>query len=278
MPSFNNSQRNSTAESQNNGYPDLALHREKILVIVKAMPSPSKKYRETVCTAGITERGKLIRLYPVNFRYMDFPKWYSKYQWIEVEIEKNEKDNRIDSYRPKVSSIRSLGKPLPTGDWKEREKFVLPLVSKSLEELQKNYGEKKISLGLFKPKTIKFLVEKDNEFWPEKQQRILRQKVLFGKQTKELDKIPYKFSYQFTCNEKACKGHKLRIVDWEIGELYRHLKNDYQYSMDVILGKMRQKWEGQMWSSKRDSYLIVGTQYRYGTPLVLGVFWPPKST
>lgn len=244
---------------------------------MKARPSPSKKYRETVCTVGITEQGKLIRLYPVDFRYMDFSKWYSKYQWIEAEIEKNEKDNRIDSYRPKVDSICPIGKKLPTEDWKERKEFVLPLVSKSWEEIQNNYRKKKISLGIFKPKVIKFIMEKGDEFWQEKHQKVLGQKVLIGKQTKQLDKIPYKFSYKFTCNDRECKGHKLRIIDWEIDELYRKLKNDYQYSMDVILEKMRQKWEAQMWSDKRDSYLIVGAQHLYGTPIVLGVFWPPKS-
>lgn len=33
--------------------------RVKILITVKAYPAISKKYDETVCTAGITEEGKL---------------------------------------------------------------------------------------------------------------------------------------------------------------------------------------------------------------------------
>lgn len=42
------------------GYPVLELHEEKILIIVKTYPRPSAKYRELVCTAGITQNGKWV--------------------------------------------------------------------------------------------------------------------------------------------------------------------------------------------------------------------------
>jgi len=44
-------------------------------------------------------------LYPINYRDRDYGQWYKKYQWIEVDIEKNKKDPRPESYRPK-SEIR----------------------------------------------------------------------------------------------------------------------------------------------------------------------------
>ena len=37
----------------------------RFLVTAKTHPLPSTKYRETVCTAGITEAGEWVRLYPV---------------------------------------------------------------------------------------------------------------------------------------------------------------------------------------------------------------------
>jgi hypothetical protein len=44
--------------------------REKILITVKTYPVISKKYQETVCTAGLREDGSWVRLYPVPFRTM----------------------------------------------------------------------------------------------------------------------------------------------------------------------------------------------------------------
>jgi hypothetical protein len=42
------------------------LQRE-VLITVKAYPNPSKKYRETVCVAGITREEGWVRLVPHNF-------------------------------------------------------------------------------------------------------------------------------------------------------------------------------------------------------------------
>jgi len=63
--------------------------RLKILITIKTYPIPSKKYDELVCTAGVTESGDFIRLYPINFRELDYARQYRKYQWMEVEAEKH---------------------------------------------------------------------------------------------------------------------------------------------------------------------------------------------
>lgn len=42
------------------------------------------------------------------------------------------------------------------------------------------------------------------------------------------------------------------------------------------LAKMKNKWLGELWDPKRDSYLIGGTRHPYPNWLILGVFWPPK--
>jgi hypothetical protein len=100
---------------------------------------------------------------------------------------------------------------------------------------------------------------------------------LFGEQPKPLLKIPYKFSYIYKCNDERCdRPHKQAILDWEIFMLYQHLKNQYHYSMDVVLQKIKDLWLTKMWDSSRDTHLIVGTQFPNPTFIVLGVFWPPK--
>ena len=113
--------------------------------------------------------------------------------------------------------------------------------------------------------------------WNSQQELILNQLHLFDKQPKKLEKIPFRFSYKFLCYDRRCtKPHSLSIIDWEIFELYRGIKQRYEYAIDEILEKIKMKWFDLMWSDKRDSYLIVGTQYPNPTFMVLGVFLPPK--
>ena len=129
--------------SQITGYPTLELHEEKILIVVKTYPRPSAKYRELVCTAGITTSGKWIRLYPISYRYLDYNKWYRKYQWINVKIEKAniKNDFRADGYRPVESTIQAIDEPITTNkQWIDRKNLILPTVqSGSLEEVEEKY-------------------------------------------------------------------------------------------------------------------------------------------
>jgi len=255
-----------------------AFKNKKILVTVKAYPNPSKNYLETVCIAGITEEGQWIRLYPIAYRHMPYDRWFKKYQWIEVAVKPYEKDFRIDSYRPDERSIR-LGKWLPPGNWKERKQVVLPTASQSLEEIVKRYQEKRVSLGIFKPKEMyDFKITKDEGDWGPQQKRIMTQLRLFGDQPKPLQKIPWKFTYTFKCNDRSCKGHNLSIRDWEIFMLYKHLLEKDKYAIDEIMTKIRDGWLDKMWGADKDSYLIVGSVFPRPSFVVLGVFWPPKTS
>ena len=48
------------------------MDTKDILILVKTYPEISRKYTETVCTAGIlSETKELIRLYPVRYRYLE---------------------------------------------------------------------------------------------------------------------------------------------------------------------------------------------------------------
>lgn len=249
-------------------------------MVVKTAPNPSGKYRETVCTAGITEKGKWIRLYPLPFRYIDFYHRFSKYQWISVEMKKRppERDFRIDSYEPNTDTISPIGKPLPAGNWIERKQILIPTSSKSMEDIKEKYDDHKESLGIFKPKRItRFVIEPADNSWSKKQEQVLAQQVLFGEQPKPLEKMPFNFSYEFECDDERCNSHKMQIIDWELYELYRHMKEKNPMDIDLALEKVKQKWLDTMWDAEKDSYLIVGSVYPKPTFVVLGVFWPPKS-
>ena len=45
----------------------MSWEKKKILLVVKAYPESSKKHGSVVCTAGVTDDGELIRIYPIHF-------------------------------------------------------------------------------------------------------------------------------------------------------------------------------------------------------------------
>lgn len=204
-----------------------------------------------------------------------------KYQWITAQIKKSDpkKDKRIDSYSPKLDSIRVVSPPVK--DWKIRNKIILtsPNLYPSIQKALEDFYKYRISLAIIKPKKlIDFVVEQDKSTWSKKHQQILNQYTLFGPQPKRLEKIPYKFSYIFQCNENRCKGHKLQILDWEIFQLFRNLRQKYDTDNLTILEKIRKKFVDEMWSTKRITYLFVGTVKHKPKYNVIGVYYPPEDT
>jgi len=257
------------------------MGKRKILIVVKTYPNVSSKYSEVVCTAGITDDAKWVRLYPIPYRYQPKEKQFKKYQWVEVEAERHRQDPRLESYRPKLETLAVIGPPLDCKNhWHERKKLVLPLLDKSIEELQsmiKNKERPGKSLGLIKPNVISdFIIEGTSREWSSKQKAILRQKNLF-EEIKDLDKIPYKFSYKFKCSDERCKGHKLMIEDWEIYELYRKCLTEHKNEKNALL-KVREKYSGYL--KNNDVYFVVGTQREHHfkkTFVLISIFAPTKE-
>jgi len=83
----------------------MATRRANILILCKTYPSPSKRYAETSCVAGMEETGRLIRLYPVPFRFLTEEQKFRKWQWINARIEKTRDDHRPESHRIYVDDL-----------------------------------------------------------------------------------------------------------------------------------------------------------------------------
>ena len=252
--------------------------KTKILITVKTYPLPSESYSELVCTAGVREDGSFIRLYPIDYRYKPYHEWYKKYQWIEVDVEKNEKDPRPESYRPVPEArIRKLGEHLKTNDnWAERKKYVLAKGVQSMCGLQLKKQEI-CSLGIIRPSLVSdFLIESTDRQWKPKQEQLFRQHRLFGPKQKPLEKIPYKFFYVFKCEEPECSGHKMMIEDWEVGQLYRKMRDKFKRE-EVAVEKVKQRFLNTICGPDIDTHFFVGTVRKFGTWVILGTFWPKKS-
>ena len=123
--------------------------KEEILILVKTYPTLSKKYHETVCTAGINKKGEWRRIYPIPFRNLLDIKKYKKYQWIKVEIYRNYSDPRPESYKLVNKDIKVLSPVIDTkNNWKERKKLIFEntKVYNNLKEIISEAHNNKMSL------------------------------------------------------------------------------------------------------------------------------------
>lgn len=252
--------------------------RTKILITVKAYPAISKKYNETVCTAGITEQGEWIRIYPIPFRQLDYDKQFRKYEWIELDLVRNRSDFRPESYRPKdlfMKDMISFGIiKADGGSWAERRKHVLNKVYTSLEQLITEAKDKKIctSLAVFKPtKIVDFLFEETKREWKKEKLEFLKSKRLqlnlFENEDENdisefevVNKLPYKFSFKF--EDETGKISTLMIEDWETGMLFWNSlirsKGDEQKACDDVKKKYFDDF-----AKTKDYYFFLGTTKRY---------------
>jgi len=249
--------------------------RKRILITVRTYPTPAKKGVEVSCTAGITDEGQWIRLYPIPYRLMDRDKRFSKYQWIDLEVRKAG-DPRPESFTPNIDTIRIVGEVSSKSDWVHRKDIVLPLRGHCLCCLERVRREERApTLGIFRPKRInRLLLEPDNPEWSPEQLANLRQFSLFAAlPAKQLEKIPYKFRYEFQCDHEECRGHTISCTDWEMGQAYRNWKQVYGPNWEA---RFRQRFEGDM-MLKNDTHFFVGTLRGYpSTWIIVGLFYPRK--
>jgi hypothetical protein len=253
--------------------------RQRVLIVVRTYPTPATNGVEVSCTAGITADGEWVRLFPIPYRFLDPDSQFSKYHWIDVSTKKAARDARPESFTIDRDSI-VIGSFVGTrSGWRDRKAIVYPHRAHCHCCLTRAYeanGEP--TLGLIRPKQIVSLeIEPTSDEWSADELRKLRQDLpsMFGEQRRpkqELEKIPFNFRYVFTCDEPDCHGHKLMCADWEMAQLYRTCRREY--GAEGWEAKFRQRYESEM-IQKFDTHFYVGTVHRYGTWIIVGVFYPP---
>ena len=259
---------------------DTLFTKTKVLITAMTYPHPSESHQELVCTAGITDRGEWVRLYPIDYRYRPHNQQFRKYQWIEIGLADQgaKNDNRRESRKPDLESIRLLGEPLPTkNNWHARRDIIDRMPHRTRIELEGLYESDKVSLGIVRPTEILDLkVEAVEREWKPQWQAILSQFRLFGGPPKHLEKLPYKFSYVFRCVDSGEKVHTAMIEDWELGVLYRK-EVERLGDEQAAVANVRKKFFDEICDPNRDTRFFMGTVFPYNTWVVIGVFWPPKE-
>lgn len=266
----------------------MATITQRVLILCKTYPSPSATYSETSCVAGVTEGGNLIRLFPVPFRLIADEQQFRKWQWITALVEKARDDHRPESHRIFVDKIECDPAALAAGKegWPHRMELLhkVPVYADfaAVEAARLNGGA---TLALVRPSRILELEIKATKSadWTDDEKAKLtqmqRQSSLFSededrRQVALLEKIPFDFHYRYEClvdGQPFVYRHKL--VDWEVGALYRRLRK--QYGASGWEKPFREKYEQEL--PARDLLLLLGTIHRFPDQwLAVSVICPPK--
>lgn len=253
--------------------------QKRVLITVLAYPNPSAKYQEANCIAGIDiDARSWIRLWPVPYRDLPYCDRFHKYDVIQVRACKRRSDSRPESWRPDCASISTVARLSAAKGWQERKQVLLPLANASMCQILREQAETGKSLGMFKPKEVEdFVVEDAPAEWRTKQQAALGQLTFFSRKKKKLEKIPLVFRYRYSCSEPQCRGHDQTLIDWEVCQLYRNLR-DKGNDLSQTKSKIRDKFLTTLCGNDKDTHFFVGNQWLNARGfLVLGVFWPPKA-
>lgn len=258
----------------------------RVLILCKTYPSPSAKYAETSCVAGMDEDGKLIRLYPVPFRLIGDDRQFKKWQWITARLEKSRNDHRPESHKLYVDTIVCDTAALPTSNqWLARRPWLdkLPVFESfaAVEAARQAHGT---TLALLRPGRVVGLdiTPVNSPDWTEDEKAKLvslqHQADLFDDTDKgsvaQLRKLPYDFHYRYECmTPEGPVEHRLKIVDWEIGALYWNVHKDHGPNWEK---PFREKLETSL--PGQDLMFLLGTIHRFPDQwLLISLIYPPKQ-
>jgi hypothetical protein len=253
--------------------------RLTVLVTVKAAPNPSEAYGETVCVAGLRidpMHEGWVRLYPINFRYLDDDRKFAKYDVITVDAVPSRGDPRSESWRPNMETLRRLDHLPP---WVKRDKQLLPYLDESMCGLYQAVlsDPPAQSLGLIRPRSVDGLDIQPHGGWSVDEQRkidhYVNQLDIFGSDRTPLKAPRFRAWYRYRCLMDGCGGHRQGLLDWELVAFQRYLPQRDDEAIQAI----RQKFLTQLCAPERDVLFYVGNQAkRQQTFSVLGVYWPPR--
>ena len=251
-----------------------------VLVLVKAYPQPSTKYTESVCVAGLrvdTPVPEWVRLYPVQFRLLKRDRQFSKYDLIRVLVRRpTSGDTRPESFTPILDTIEKIDHLPSAQGWAKRWPYIEQVKVASMCELQERQREDGTSLGVFRPYQLTdFEITPTSPEWDTGRQAALGQGNLLCENPKlPLEKIPFDFHYSFMCDDTGCRGHRMSLIDWELGQHYRQTHGGPE---DERLELVMRRWRDDVCGPTRDTHFFAGTlAKRQNQFVLLGAFWPPK--
>lgn len=259
----------------------IVSEKERVLIWGKTYPELSTRYAETVCTAGVRQDGRPIRLYPVPLRYLDTQRQYALWDWVDVQISKAADDSRPESYKVRTDSIAPAGHIDPDdSEWAERRAMIFRDPSwhfsdvGALKEAERASGR---SLGLVRPGSIERVyaqrkpADAEREY-EEKMNQIQAQRDLFLPEYKTLAFRRYDIKLQWRCEQRCpeCTNgpHDMQVLDWGLIELAR--KNGWDW--DSACDRLRTICDQRAY----DFRLFLGNMKAHPTAFTIVGLWYPK--
>ena len=237
-----------------------------LVLLGRACPEPLKDGRVTVCAAGWSETLGFVRIYPTR---TDIP-WH-RWDVVQVEVERNERDTRRESWKIVGSRgewetlsrrVEVVGRVRST---EERRNLIGNLTDSCVQVL----NEQKRSLGIIKPAEIFSTYFAANDDYGK-----LFQQGLPG--MTELDSVQVKRDFpqepriRYRCPQCMTKRgyHDQQILEWGFFEWLRK----YPEASERV-------WENAGFGNpKTDIYLFVGNQAAHRTSfLVISVLRVPAG-
>jgi hypothetical protein len=207
----------------------------RVVILVKALPQPSKQYGETVCCAGLTQDGEWKRLYPVRFRHLQGEQSFSRWDWVSFNYRPPTRDTRKESCHVFEDSI-AVGDPFPE---KERTRFLNRLILGSA----KHAAERGLSLALIGPRNTRFSAKPKSAAEIEEEREAYRiaarQESFFDQKLADLEPSPYEFRFSF---DDESGSHSYQNGDWEAHAMFfreRHRTSETRALewMDVVFNE-----------------------------------------
>lgn len=203
---------------------DETLLVDDLVVLGNSCPDIISDQRITVCTVGFSRSNGLIRIYPVP-PHSHMKRW----NVVEVPLERNAQDTRLESWKIQGSK----------GDW-DRIAYKISLKGKLardeqdilLDELHRRFGQgcvedlndKKMSLGMIKPKILSHGFEQREDYEPTVQTHLGRSSPFLT-----IKNYPYRPVIEYRCPEcRTQSPHKQQVVEWGAFEWMRQHPNEIE--------------------------------------------------
>jgi hypothetical protein len=189
------------------------LQNSRVVILIKALPQPSKSHGETVCCAGVTADGHWKRLFPVRFRRLKEDTSFARWNWIKFSFEKPPKDSRPESCRLFEDTIQIDGKLSEI----DRPKLLEPMIMGSAVEAASS-GK---SLALIRPKNTCFYFKKKSVSQVADEQQkyaaVARQVSFLDEELAAYQPNPFEFRFKFS---DSAGQHDYACGDWEVNTTF----------------------------------------------------------
>jgi hypothetical protein len=190
------------------------------VILVKALPRPSKTYGETVCCAGVTSNREWKRLYPVRFRYLSADKRFQRWEKIQFKYRIPTHDRRVESCHIFEDKIAFTGTVAP----QNRFALLAPVIVSCASAAATNGA----SLAVIRPTNTRFICKKKSDSAIESEIRAYRdasrQQGFLDKELAEFRPSTYRFAFSFSDDDGK---HTWVCGDWETHATFFKWRRQY---------------------------------------------------